>query len=510
MQYLIGIDIGTSGTKVALFDSAGLMLASHTEDYPLSQPQNGWAEQEPADWWAATVTGLQTVMRTSGVSPAQVAGIGLSGQMHGLVLLDSRGDVLRPAILWCDTRTGPQCDEITRRIGADKLIQITANPALPGFTAGKVLWVAQNQPEIFEKVRHVMLPKDYIRYRLTGEFATEYSDAAGTQLLDVGKRAFSPEMLSCVGLTSDMMGRLCESVEVTGTVTPAVATLCSLREGTPVVGGAADNAAAAVGTAVVREGRAFVTLGTSGVVYAHTKDMHLDPQGRVHTFCSAVPGEYLVLGCTQAAGLSLRWMRDQLCASDVALAAEMGVDPYVLMTKAAEEVPLGSDKLLFLPYLMGERTPHKDPDCRGCFVGLSGLHTRAHLIRSVMEGVAFSQADSAGIMKGMGLDIRTLTACGGGAQSALWRGMLGDIMGAKIGLPTHSGGAALGVAILAGVGASVYPNVTDAADALVSLHDERHVDTAAHENYQKLYKIYRDLYPALKPHFKALANLDLA
>ena len=414
MAYLMGIDIGTSGTKTALFDEQGAVVASHTAEYPLYQPQNGYAEQEPADWWNATVEGIRAVLAKSGVPASSVAGIGLSGQMHGLVMLDGQGQVLRRSIIWCDQRTAAECEEITQRLGYDRLIAVTANPALTGFTASKILWVRNHEPEIYEKCRHILLPKDYVRYMLTGEFATEVSDASGMQLLDVPNRCWSDEVLEKLEIDRGLLGKVYESPEVTGRITRRVAELTGLAEGTIVVGGAGDNAAAAVGTGVVRDGRAFTTIGTSGVVFAHTDRMAIDPKGRVHTFCCAVPGAWHVMGVTQGAGLSLKWFRDNFCGAEKEAAALMGVDPYYLMDKEAETVPVGANKLLYLPYLMGGRTPHLDPDARGVFFGLSAIHTRKDMLRAVMEGVAYSLNDCMGVFREMGVAIDDMMACGGG------------------------------------------------------------------------------------------------
>lgn len=364
-EYLLGIDLGTSGTKTVLFRSDGTAMAAHTVEYPLYQPQNGWAEQEPSDWWRAVQETVQAVLHKSGVAAADIAGVGISGQMHGLVMLDERGEVLHRSILWCDGRTGEECREITETVGAEKLIAITANPALAGFTAGKILWVRKHLPEVYKACRHILLPKDYIRYCLTGQFATEVSDASGMNLLDVPRRQWSDEILNKLDIDPALLGRMYESVDVTGTVTAEAAALTGLAEGTPVVGGAGDNAAAAVGTGTVRYGKAFTTLGTSGVVFAHADSVSIDPAGRVHTFCSAVPGKWAVMSCTLAAGQSLRWLRDTCCAGEVAEAAKQGVDPYELMTALAEKTPIGADGLLFLPYLMGERSPLLDEKARG-------------------------------------------------------------------------------------------------------------------------------------------------
>ena len=507
MAYLIGVDLGTSGTKTVIFDEAGTPLASKTVEYPLYQPQNGWAEQDPLDWWNASVEGMKAVIAQSGAKKEDIKGIGISGQMHGLVMLDKDGKVLRRSIIWCDQRTAKECEEITSKVGAKKLIDITANPALTGFTASKILWVRNNEPETYAKCAHILLPKDYVRYMLTGEFATEVSDASGMQLLDVPRRQWSDELLGKLGIDKALLAKVYESPEVTGKVTAKAADLCGLKEGTPVVGGAGDNAAAAVGTGTVVDGRAFTTIGTSGVVFAHTSKLSIDPKGRVHTFCCAVPGAWHVMGVTQAAGLSLKWFRDNFCNAEIQTAAGMGKDPYFLMDKEADHIPIGCDKLLYMPYLMGERTPHLDPDCRGVFFGLSAMHTKAHLLRAVMEGVTYSQRDSMEVLRGMGVKTDTMLACGGGGSSPLWRQMLADVYGCPVTTVASKEGPALGVAILAGVGTGVWSSVPQACDAVIKTNPPQNPVAENSREYEKFYKLYTQIYPALKDSYKALAGL---
>ncbi len=503
MPYLLGIDIGTSGVKTVLYNEGGQALFSETASYPLHQPQNGWAEQDPADWWAAV---CQTVSRVTGrVNARDIAGIGLSGQMHGLVLLDRDCEVLRPAILWCDQRTGAECRELTETVGADRLMDITANPALTGFTASKILWVKNHEPELFARGAHILLPKDYIRYRLTGVFATDMSDASGMQLLHVRERRWSEEVCAKIGLDMDLLPTLYESPEITGTVHDKAAALTGLAPGTPVAAGAGDNAAAAVGTGVVRDGESFTTIGTSGVVYAHTSSMALDPGGRVHTFCCAVPGQWHVMGVTQAAGLSLQWFRNQFCMAEVETASAMEVSPYALLDKQASLSPIGANRLLYLPYLMGERTPHLDPNCRGAFLGLSALHTKRDLLRAVMEGVSFSLRDCAEVLREMSVPLSGTRVCGGGGQSPLWRQMLADILNLPV--TSFDSGPSLGVALLAGVGAGLYKSVPEACDRTVKAIDTQTpiADNAA--LYEQVYAVYRSAYPPLKDVFARLSVL---
>ncbi|MDE6718582.1 MAG: xylulokinase [Treponemataceae bacterium] len=507
MAYLIGVDLGTSGTKTVLFAEDGTVAASCTIEYPLYQPQNGWAEQDPLDWWNAVCGTTKAVIAKAGISASEIKGVGLSGQMHGLVMLDKSGNVLRKSIIWCDQRTAKECEEITQKVGAENLIKITANPALTGFTASKIMWVKNNEPEIYEKCAHILLPKDFIRYKLTGEFATEVSDASGMQLLDVPNRKWSDQVLDALQIDKSLLGKVYESPEITGKVTKAASDLTGLAEGTAVVGGAGDNAAAAVGTGTVQDGRAFTTIGTSGVVFAHTSKLSIDPKGRVHTFCCAVPGAWHVMGVTQGAGLSLKWFRDNFCHEEMIAAAGMKKDPYFLMDKQAEAIPIGSDRLLYLPYLMGERTPHLDPNCRGVFFGLSAMHTRQHLLRAVMEGVTFSQRDSVEVLREMGVSINEMLACGGGGSSPLWRQMLADVYGCPVKTVVSKEGPALGVAILAGAGTGVYSSVQDGCAAVIKTNPPQNPISQNSAEYEKFYNIYRALYPALKNNFSELAKL---
>jgi len=507
MQYLIGVDIGTSGTKTVLFDTQGTVIASATEEYPLYQPQNGWAEQNPEDWWNATVSTIRAVLEKSGIFPADVAGIGLSGQMHGLVMLDSDGEVLGNSIIWCDGRTIKECEEITRTVGAQRLIQITANPALPGFTASKIVWVRKNRPEQYRQCRHILLPKDYIRYKLTGVFATEVSDASGMNLMDIPNRCWSDEILSALQIDRSLLADLYESCQVTGAISDQCAALTGLSAGTPVVGGAGDNAAAAVGTGVVRQGKAFTTIGTSGVVFAHSDAVTIDPQGRVHTFCAAVPGAWTVMSCTLAAGLSLQWFRNTLCRAEMETADGMGVDPYVLMDKQAAHSPVGANRLLYLPYLMGERSPLLDSNARGVFFGLSAIHTKSDMLRAVMEGVAYSQRDCLEILREMGVVSSEMLICGGGGKSPFWRQMLADVYHCPVTTVVSQEGPALGAAILAGVGAGVYPSVQQACDEMIRTNPQQHPSADAGRVYDAYYNVYRGLYPALKDQYQALAAL---
>ncbi len=494
-KYILGIDVGTSGTKSALFDISGKVIASAFAEYPLYQPSNGWAEQNPEDWWRAVCETLSEL--TKKVSSDKIAGIGLTGQMHGLVMLDGGGAVLRNSIIWCDTRTAAQCEEIESIIGRDRLVEITANPALPGFTASKIMWVKKHEPEIFEKCRHILLPKDYIRYKLTGEFATDVSDAGGMQLLDIGKRCWSDEVLSALGIDKDMLAKVYESPEITGMVSDEAAKITGVMCGTPVVAGAGDNAAAAVGMGVYADGKAFTTVGTSGVVFAHTSEPVIDKKGRVHTFCCAVPGAWHVMGVTQAAGLSLNWFKNNL-AKDIS---------YKELDDLCEKLPTGSDKLIYLPYLMGERTPVLDANARGVFFGLSAMHTLAHMARAVMEGVSYSLNNCLDVLKEMNIDVSDMAICGGGGKSKLWRQMISDVYGLDLKTPENDEGPAFGAALLAGVGTGIYDSVADACDKTIKMKDKTSTDIKNHEEYEKYYNIYCQLYTDLKERFSMLGNL---
>lgn len=421
MAYVIGVDCGTSGTKTVLFDEKGTVISSVTIEYPMYQPKNGYAEQDPADWANAMINTIKAVMTKSGVNKDDVAGVGISGQMHGLVMLDKDDNVLRKSIIWCDQRTATEVEEMNEKLGREKLIKITANPALTGWTAAKILWVKNNEPDIYEKCRHILLPKDYLRFILTGEYATEVSDASGMQLLDVPNRCWSKEVCDTLGIDMSMLGKVYESCEVTGKVTKKMAELTGLKEGTIVVGGAGDNAAAAIGTGVAEDGKAFTTIGTSGVVFAHTSSISIDPKGRVHTCCAAVPNAWHVMGVTQGAGLSLKWFRDNFCNAEKETAKCMGVDEYYLMDKEAEKVPVGANRLLYLPYLMGERTPHLDPDARGVFFGLSAMHTKRDMLRAVMEGVSYSLRDCVEVFTEMDINVSDMMAAAAAESSPLWR-----------------------------------------------------------------------------------------
>jgi xylulokinase len=507
MAYLLGIDIGTSGTKTVLFDEAGNTIESALSEYPLYQPNIGWAEQDPEDWWRATYTTINNVVLKSGIKPSDIKGVGLSGQMHGAVLLDSEDKVIRRAIIWCDQRSTLECEQITTLIGKERLIEITANPALTGFTASKVMWVKNNEPENFAKIKKILLPKDYIRFKLTGEFATEVSDASGMQYMDIPKRQWSSEVLGKLGIDREQLGKLYESYEVSGKVNKYASDITGLKEGTAVVGGAGDQAAGAVGNGIVKSGVISSTIGTSGVVFAFSEKVTIDPKGRVHTFCHAVPNTWHIMGVTQGAGLSLKWFRDNFCIEEKRTAELMKIDPYILMDQEAEGVTPGCNGLIYLPYLMGERTPHLDANAKGVFFGLSAKHEKQDMLRAVMEGVVYSLKDCLEIIKEMGVDISEVRASGGGGKSKLWRQMQADVFGNEITTINSSEGGALGVALLAGVGTGVYSTVAEACDATIKVKTRQNANVLLNEKYMKYYTMYKRLYVSLKRDFKDLSGM---
>ena len=508
MRYLLGVDLGTSGTKTVLFDENGTVIASKTIEYPLLQPKNGWAEQDPKFWYDATINSIKAVLEQSKIDSKDVAALSIAGQMHGLVMLDKDGKVLRNSILWCDARTQKQCDEIEEKVGHKRLIEINANPALTGFTAPKILWVRENEKEIYEKCTTILLPKDYVRYMLTGVKAMEISDASGTNLLDIKKREWSDEILEKLSIDKSLLPPIIESSAVAGHITKEIAELTGLKEGTIVAGGAGDNAAAALGTGVCKEGDAFVTLGTSGVIFAHTNKPSIDPLGRVHTFCAAVKNSWTAMSCTLAAGLSLRWMRDELYTIEKDTEAKEGRDVYNLMTANADDIPVGSDGLIYLPYLMGERSPVLDANARGVFFGLSARHTKSHMTRAVLEGITLSQRHNLEVLHEMGIEPNTLTACGGGAQSPFWRQLLADCLKCRIITTTSKEGPALGAAILAGVAAGIFSSVEEACAKLVKVSDKKSDTNCAYaEKYDEIYKLYSFLYPTMRPAFAKLDTL---
>jgi xylulokinase len=516
---LLGIDLGTSSIKALLIREDGATLASATEEYPLSTPRPLWSEQDPAEWWRGACQVTQAVIARAGIQPREIKSVGLSGQMHGLTLLDRDGGVLRPAILWNDQRTGPQCEEITRLAGgARRVLELTANVVLPGFTAPKIVWVRENEPEVYARAAHILLPKDYLRYKMSGEFATEVSDASGMSVFDVRRRTWSDEMLRALDIPRDWMPRCAESHEVTAAVSAAAARDIGLAPGTPIVGGGGDNAAGAVGNGVVSEGIVSASIGTSGVVFASSERFVMEPDGKVHAFCHALPDTWHVMGVMLSAGGSLRWHRDVIATGrlETGDSRSNGGAPtsnpqspisYDALMSDASTVPPGAEGLVFLPYLTGERCPYPDPLARGAFVGLTLRHTQAHLARAVVEGITFGLRDSLELVRGLGIRIDEVRAVGGGARSAVWRQMLADVFGTDITLINSSEGGAFGVALLAGVGAGVWGSTREACNATlkVTARVAPTGDAAVSRRYAEMYDRYRELYPALKDSFARLA-----
>ena len=493
-MYFLGIDVGTGGTRALILDETGNIAGSATEEHgAFASPEIGWAEQHPDDWWRACGIAVRKALGNAGLTGDQVACVGFSGQMHGAVMLDAADAVVRPALIWCDVRTEKQCREFTRKVGAERLIQLTCNPALPNFTLTKFLWVREFEPENWKRVHSVMLPKDYVRFRLTGERAIDVADASGTLLLDVAKRAWSREVLDAAEMDLSLLPKLFESQDVCGSVTAAGAAATGLKLRTPVVAGAGDQAAGATGMGIVVPGAVSATIGTSGVVFAATDKPALDSKGRLHTFCHAVPGRWHVMGVTQSAGLSLRWFRDQFGSG-----ADDGRDPYERLAAEAALIPPGSDGLLWAPYLMGERTPHLDPNARGALIGLTASHTRGHIIRAILEGVAFSLKDSFTLFKEMGVPVRKIRLGGGGARSGLWRQIQADIYGYEVETVEAEEGAAYGAAILAGVGAGRWPSVDAACTAMIRTDQRIPPQPGVTEFMQERYAAYCRMYPAIR------------
>src|SRR3954468_9207754 len=509
MSHLLGIDIGTSGTKTLICDEDGKVLATAMAEHPCYSPKPGWSEQNPEDWWTAACAATKSVLRKAGLKAADVSAIGLSGQMHGSVFLGSGEKPLRPALLWNDQRTQKQCDEITAKAGGRAaLIEMVANPALTGFTAPKILWVRENEPKVYEKTKHVLLPKDYIRYRLTGEYATDVGDASGTLLLDVRNRRWSDELLSLLQIDKALLpARVHESHEVTGTLNAQAARSLGLKEGTPVVGGSGDQPAGAVGNGIVAPGLVSTTPGTSGVVFAHSDAPNLDPEGRVHTMCHAVAGKWCVFGCMLSAGGSFQWFRNNLAEGEVAIAKKRKIDPYELLIAEAQSAPAGAEGLFFLPYLTGERCPHPAPPARGGWIGLSARSRRRDMIRSLLEGVTFGMRDALEIMRQMNIPIEQVRASGGGARSAFWRQLQADIYKLPVVITNASEGPAYGVALLAGVGTGVWKSVEEACKSSIKQVEKVSPAKKSTALYDQHYEVYRKLYFDLKDRFGEMAAL---
>ncbi|MFW5985014.1 MAG: xylulokinase [Halanaerobiaceae bacterium] len=499
MEYLLGLDVGTSGVKALLITVEGEIAGSDTQSYPLSTPRSGWAEQNPNDWWQATKKAITNVIEKSGVQKGELQGISLSGQMHSSVFLDKNREVIRPAILWSDTRTSSQCEEIYERAGGLKeLIKYVSNPALEGFTAPKVLWLRENEPQNFQKIKHLMLPKDYIRFKLTGEIKTEVSDAAGTLFFDVKSKKWSRGLLEKLEIDPEILPEVLNSVDIAGQITSEVAEETGLETGIPVAAGGADNACGAAGSGIVKEGRVMASIGTSGVILAQSNTPAADMQGRIHLFNHSRPDCWYMMGVVLSAGMCYSWLQENVY--------EQMVDFAELDDKASGVAP-GSDGLIFLPYLYGERTPHADGDARGVFFGLSGQHKQAHFARSVMEGVGFALRDSLELIKDKGIEIEEIRTIGGGAKSPVWRSILADVFGEEISLLNIEEGPAFGAAVIAGVGVGVFDSFEQAEENLIKVEKRIAPDSENVKKYNQYYKLYRDLYPSLKENYNKLSAL---
>jgi xylulokinase len=508
MAYYLGIDIGTSATKALVMDAGGAVLATASSEYPCSSPRPLWSQQDPQHWWKATIAAVQLAVKSAGIDPANIAGIGLSGQMHGLVITDSAGLPLRPSIIWNDQRSAPQALQIEQQAGGrQKLIQLAGNVAVTSFTLTKLLWVRQHEPRIYDKIRHLLLPKDYIRLRLTGLYATDVSDASGTLLLDQRKRDWSGKMISLFQIDRDILPPVVESHEITGGLNASAAKALGLPIGVPVVGGGGDQPVGAVGSGVVAEGLISATIGTSGVVYVHSKDYRVDSQGALQTFCSCVAGQWCMFGCVLAAGGSLQWYRNQFGAAALAQAGRRKLDPYDLLVEQAGQALPGSEGLYWLPYLTGERTPHADPHAKACWIGITSRTTQNEMIRSVLEGVTFAMNDSVTLIGELGLPVRQIRLSGGGARSAFWRQLQADIFGRPCATINTQQGPAYGAAILAGVGTGCYRSVAHACQAVVRVTEKILPQRRLKACYAKRYAQYRRLYPALKDEFARIDAL---
>ena len=502
---VIGLDVGTSSVKALLVSSTGAVLKVSTPEYPFQTPKPLWAETDPNVWWEATKEAVGSLLE--GIDPSTVSAIGLTGQMHGLVLLDEAGEVLRPCIMWNDQRSHQECQEISELVGSQKVLEITGNPVLAGFTAPKIRWVQKNEPDIFDKIAKVLLPKDYIRYKLTGEFCSDVSDASGTSLLNVGERKWSDEILEALGWNKDWLPEVTESTEMSANISAVGAEATGLPVGTPVAAGGGDCAAQAVGSSIVQEGRVSVTLGTSGVVFAQSDQYRVEPEGKLHAFCHAVPGKWHLMGVMLSAAGSFQWYKNNLGDLESKLEEEGGGDAYEILTGKAATVPPGSDGLIFLPYLSGERTPYPDPYARGCFIGLSLRHKKEHLSRSVLEGVSFGLNDSLRLIKKLGIHPEEVQLSGGGTKSTLWKQMLADIFDAPCTMVNAREGAAYGAALLASVGSGQFEDVETACRTWIRKTETIYPGQNA-KIYQKNYSIYQGLYPKLKEAFGQIASLE--
>jgi len=500
--YFIGIDVGTTGAKAVLINVQGEVIDTITNNYPMQNPHPLWAEQNPEDWWMAVSKSLSEVIQKNKINPVDIKGLGLTGQMHGLVSLDKNGKPVYPCIMWNDQRTSLECEEITTKIGFENLIRITGNPVLPGFTAAKLLWLKKNKSEVYNSINKILLPKDYIRYRLTNEFYTDVSDASGTSLLDVEKRKWSDEILERLDIPKDWLPGVLESIEVSGRITNEASGATGLRPGTPVIAGGGDQAAGGIGSGSIKEGIVSIVLGTSGVVFTNSDKFRIEPQGKLHAFCHAVPGKWHLMGVTLSAAGSFKWYKETFYNSPV-----NSQDPYDNLTKSAVHVPPGSEGLIYLPYLSGERTPFSDPDAKGAFIGFTLRHTMAHFTRAILEGVSFSLKDCFDLISAMGINADKIVVSGGGAKSELWRSIIADLFGVEINTLSCTEGAPFGAAILATVGTGYYKNIPEACSVILKTGSTIAPDKNKFNLYNDYYSIYKELYPELKTSFKDITNI---
>lgn len=505
MNYFIGIDIGTTGAKAILMDIGGIVITTATNEYPMFTRHPLWSEQNPDDWWKATCNSIQNVVAKAKINSSDVKGIGLTGQMHGLVTLDTEGKVLYPCIMWNDQRTGEECKEITDKLGFKNLLSMTGNHVLPGFTAPKLIWLRKNKPNVFSVIKKILLPKDYIRYKLTDEFFSDVSDASGTSLFNVRERKWSKEILSVLEIPFEWLPEVVESISQTGSITKQASNLTGLIEGTPVFAGGGDQAAGGIGSGAVKEGIVSIVLGTSGVVFTNSDNYKIEPEGRLHAFCHSVPNKWHLMGVTLSAAGSFRWYRDTFSQQEKLEAEKTGRDIYEILTSQAETIPAGSEGLLFLPYLTGERTPYPDPNAKGAFIGLNIRHKKEHFTKAVFEGVAYSLRDCHDLIAGLGIKADSIIISGGGAKSKVWRSIIADVFNAEINTLTCTEGAPYGAAILAAVGIGNYKNINEACEYMLKIESKIEPDKGRVSIYNDFYSIYRELYPQLKNSFQNIS-----
>jgi xylulokinase len=500
MQYVMGLDIGTSGVKALILSKTGKVISTANESYPLATPNSGWAEQNPTDWWQAVIEVIDKVIKKGNIDADKIAGLSLSGQMHSSVFLDDKMEVIRPAILWSDTRTAKQCKEIIEKVGGlDNLINEVSNPALEGFTAPKILWLKENEPKNYKKINYVLMPKDYIRYKLTGEINTEVSDAAGTLLFDVKEQEWSKEIIEKLDLDYNILPTVLNSIDIAGQINKSTAEMTSLSLGTPVAAGGADNACGAVGSGIIKKGRVMVSIGSSGVVLAQSNQPKADQKGRIHLFNHAKPDSWYMMGVMLSAGMSFNWLKEKLFQDKL---------DYNNLNQKAANVEVGSEGLIFLPYLYGERTPHADANARGVFFGISGRHQQKHFVRAVMEGVTFGLKDSLRLIEKQNVDIKEIRAIGGGAKSEVWQQIMADILGYPINLLNVEEGPAYGAALIAGVGVGVFNSFETVADNIIKVKKTVQPNKENVKKYKKYYELYRELYPSLKNQYEKLSELN--